>query len=83
MSTIWVKEDVKEELLRYASELQLKLGHRVDFNEAIRRLLHSRRRNRELLERACEPLPGFEEAYKELREERRRDEERSERIIRD
>lgn len=77
-----MKEEVKEELLKYASELQLRLGRRVDYNEAIRHLLRNRCRSRELLERACEPTPGFEEAYQELMDERRRDDERAERIIR-
>ena len=45
MSTISIKEDVKEELLRYASELQLKLGRRVDYNEAIHYLLKERKKN--------------------------------------
>lgn len=75
MSTISVSEDVKEALLKVASELQLKLGRRVDLNEAIRYLLNSNVKRPDLLERACQPIPGFEEAYKELKEERMRDEE--------
>jgi hypothetical protein len=39
MTTISVTEDVKEALLKVVSELQLKLGRRVDLNEAIRYLL--------------------------------------------
>jgi len=31
----------------------------------------------ELLDKACEPIEGFGEAYKELKEERRKDEERA------
>ena len=79
MTTISVTEDVKEALLRVASELQIKLGRRVDLNEAIRYLLTRGSRKPELLEEACRPLEGFEEAYKELLEERRRDEERARR----
>jgi hypothetical protein len=33
MTTISVSEDVKQKLLRVASELQIKLGRRVDLNE--------------------------------------------------
>ena len=43
MPTISISEDVKRELLKFASELQIKLGRRVDFDEAIRFLLMYRR----------------------------------------
>ncbi|MGC8932766.1 MAG: VapB-type antitoxin [Candidatus Methanodesulfokora sp.] len=79
MTTISVTEDVKEALLKIASELQLKLGRRVDLNEAIRYLLTRGKKDPNLLEEACRPIPGFELAYKELMEERRRDEERTRR----
>lgn len=82
MSTISIKEDVKEELLKYASELQIKLKRRVDYNEAISHLLRQRRRHPALLEEACAPMPGAEEAKRELAEERRRDEDRAERRLR-
>jgi len=82
MSTISVKEDVKEGLLRYASELQVKLGRRVDYNEAIRHLLLRNRKHPTLLVEACAPIPGAEEAKRALVEERRRDEERAEGRIR-
>ena len=64
VNTISVTEDVKRALLRLASELQLKLGRRVDLNDAIRYLLSNRIRRPELLEKACRPLTGFEEAYR-------------------
>jgi len=82
MSTISVKEDVKGELLRYASELQAKMGRRVDFNEAIRYLLMERRKHSSLLEEACAPVAGAEAARGSLTEERRLDEERAERRLR-
>ncbi|MBO3753315.1 MAG: hypothetical protein FGF51_05005 [Candidatus Brockarchaeota archaeon] len=72
MSTISVTEDVKKALLKIASELQLKWGRRVDLNEAIRYLIARGVKRPDLLERACQPIPGFEEAYKELKEERAR-----------
>lgn len=82
MRTISIKEDIKEELLKYASELQIKLGRRVDYNEAIRHLLMQRRKRPTLLKEACTPMPGADEARRTLLEERRLDEERAERRIR-
>lgn len=79
MSTISVTEDVKKALLKVASELQLKWGRRVDLNEAIRYLIARGVRRPDLLEQACQPIPGFEEAYKELKGERAKDEERARR----
>jgi hypothetical protein len=75
-TTISVTEDVKEALLKVAAELQMKLGKRVDLNEAIRYLL-TRNKRPDLLEEACRPVPGFEEAYRELVRERGKDEERA------
>jgi len=78
MPTISVSEDVKLELLRFAAELQTKLGRRVDFDEAIKFLLRGRKgKNPKLLLEACTPIPGDTDAVlKELYEERRKDEER-------
>jgi hypothetical protein len=42
MTTISVTEDVKQKLLKVASELQIKLGRRVDLNEALRFLVDQR-----------------------------------------
>ncbi|MBN2335247.1 hypothetical protein JXL21_06770 [Candidatus Bathyarchaeota archaeon] len=69
-----VRDDVKKELLRYASELQVKLGRKVDYNEAIKHLLREKTRNPVLLNRACEPIEGAEKAKRLLYEERRLDE---------
>jgi len=79
MTTISVTEDVKEALLKVASELQLKLGRGVDLNEAIRYLLTRGKKDPNLLEEACKPIPEFELAYRELIEERRKDEGRARR----
>lgn len=79
MTTISVTEDVKERLLKIASELQLKWGRRVDLNEAIRYLLSKEVRRPDLLDKACQPVEGFAETYGELRNERRKDEERARR----
>ncbi len=73
MTTIMVRDEVKKDLLKYATELQLKLGHRVDYNEAIKHLLMDRCKHPALLEEACKPIPGADEAIAELMAERRRD----------
>ena len=73
MTTIMVRDDVKKDLLRYATELQLKLGRRVDYNEAIKHLLMDRRKHPAILDEACKPIPGADEAIAELMAERRMD----------
>ncbi len=81
MPTISVSEDVKKELLRFASELQMKLGRRVDFDEAIRFLLmYRRKKNPRLLIEAC-GSGDVEDALKELYEERRIDERKYSRYL--
>ena len=81
MTTISVTEDVKEKLLKVASELQIKLGRRVDLNDALRFLVDHREKNPSLLEEACRPTTGVEEALEELVKERKLDDERLERKI--
>ena len=81
MTTISVTEDVKQKLLKVASELQIKLGRRVDLNEALLYLVDQREKNPELLNQACNPLIGAREAVEELQVERNLDEKRLERKI--
>jgi predicted CopG family antitoxin len=81
MTTISVTEDVKQKLLKVASELQIKLGRRVDLNEALSFLVDQREKNAELLEEACKPTVGAAEAVEELQLERKLDETRFERKI--
>lgn len=81
MTTISVTDDVKEKLLRTASQLQIKLGRRVDLNEAIRFLLSEKEKKPQLLDEACRPMPRVEEALEELYLERKLDEERLERKV--
>ena len=81
MTTISVTEDVKQKLLKVASELQLKLGRRVDLNEALSFLIDQREKNVQLLEEACKPIIGAKEALEELQMERKHDEIRLERKI--
>ncbi len=81
MTTISVTEDVKEKLLKVASELQIKLGRRVDLNDALRFLVDQRERNPRLLEEACSPTTGVKEALEKLETERKLDDAKLERKI--
>ena len=81
MTTIAVSEEVKQKLLKVASELQIKLGRRVDLNEALSFLVDQREKNPQLLEEACTPMLGAQEAIDELERERKLDETRLERKI--
>lgn len=81
MTTISVTDDVKERLLKIASELQIRFRRRVDLNEAIRFLIDENERKPQLLEEACRPVTRAEEALKELYTERKLDEDRLERKI--
>ncbi len=81
MTTISVTEDVKQKLLKVASELQIKLGRRVDLNEALGFLVDQREKNAQLLGKACKPTVGAMEAVEELQRERKLDETRFERKI--
>jgi len=81
MTTISVTDEVKEKLLKIASELQIKLGRRIDLDEALRFLIAEREKNPHLLEEACKPVLGAEEALEGLYRERRLDERRLERKV--
>jgi hypothetical protein len=81
MTTISVSEDVKAKLLKVASGLQIKLGRRVDLNEALSFLVDQQKKNPKLLEEACSPMLGAQEAIDELERERKLDETRLERKI--
>ncbi len=83
-TTIQVSERTKRELLRFASELQARLGRRVSFDEAIMTLLEERRRKR-LSKDRVRSLRGIlagrrEEAESLLAELRAQGEERIERL---
>ncbi|MHA1594570.1 MAG: hypothetical protein ACTSXJ_05430 [Candidatus Baldrarchaeia archaeon] len=81
MAVILIGEEVKRELLRIVSELQIKLGRRVTLDEAIWFLLmYRRRKNPRLLLEACKPVSSdiADKALRELYRERRRDERRLE-----
>ena len=79
MTTISVTDDVKQELLKVASEMQIKLGRRVDLNEVVRYLEDQREKSPQLLEKACIPTISAKEALDELGAQRRLDEARLER----
>ena len=77
---IRVSKSTKAELLRYLSELQIKLGRRVDFDEAIAYLLREARRKKpDLLLKACSLVERVEDIIGELYRERVKDEERAKR----
>ena len=84
-TTISVKEQVRDELLKIAAELQMKERRKVDLNDAIEYLIARKTKRPDLLDRACRPISdspersSFDATYKELIEERKRDEERSKR----
>src|SRR5438093_10955301 len=71
MTTVAVTEEVKRRLLRVASKLQLKLGRKVDLNEAISYVLSREKRMPDLLDAEYRPIAGFDEEYKELIQGRR------------
>lgn len=59
----------------------MKIARRVDLNEVLRFLVDQREKNPQLLEEACSPMIGAEEAIEELERERKLDETRIERKI--
>lgn len=81
MTTISVTDNVKEKLLKLASELQIKLGRRVSLNEAIQYLISEKEKKTQMLNEACKPTPKVEEALEQLYAERKFDEERLEQKI--
>ena len=81
MTTISVTEEVKQKLLRIASELQIKRGRRVDLNEALSFLVDQQEKKPQLLEEACKSMSGAKGAIEELERERKVDEARLERKI--
>ena len=81
MTTISVTDDVKQKLLQIASKLQIKLGRRVDLNEALRYVISEKEKKPQLLDEACKPLFNAEEVLRELHKERELDEKRLERKI--
>ncbi|RLG50961.1 MAG: hypothetical protein DRN96_06455 [Thermoproteota archaeon] len=79
VAVIRVSEAVKRELVRYAAELQAKLGRKVSLDMAISFLLREVRvRRPNLLFEACVEGDG-EEALRVLYSERAGDEERARR----
>ncbi len=76
MSTVRVSKRTKELLFRYAAKLQLKLGRKVDLDEAIRHLLRSEAKL-EVLDVLFGSVPKL--SVQELLEERKLNEERAKR----
>ncbi len=77
-TTIQVEETTRDELLRYASELQTRLGRRITFDAAIMTLIDESRGVRDArgrFERLFGSLKGEKGVWEEL-EEHRKDERR-------
>ncbi len=77
-TTIQVSERTKRELVKFVSELQLKLGRRVSFDEAILTLLKGKRRSsraKRELRSFRGILAGKEREVRKLLEDLRREEE--------
>lgn len=78
MTTITIDDEIKEELLKIAAELQFKIKKKVDYNDAIKYLLslyNGKKKDPEKLSLACSPIEGVDpkELIKGLYEERRKD----------
>jgi len=83
MTTIQIDEGVREALLKEASRLQIKLGRKVDYNEALKHILSEREgKNIDLFLKACSPTKGLEDIEEDLHAERQKDENILERRIR-
>lgn len=76
MSTVRVSKKTKELLFRYAAKLQLRLGRKVDLDEAIRHLLRSEAKLK-VLDDLFGSVPEL--SVQELLEERKFDEARAKR----
>lgn len=77
--TIKVSRYTKESLLRVAANLQERTGRRIDFDEAIRHLLHTQNRKSKSLEKVFGSVPEIK--LEELYEERKADERRASRRL--
>jgi hypothetical protein len=83
MTTIAISETTRKELLRFASELQIKLGRKVNYDEALKHILfHNKSLKPDLLKEACKEHPEVNEIILSLYEERKRDEVKYERYLR-
>jgi len=82
VNTIFVTNNVKEKLFKFATELQMKLGRPVDLNETIEYLISHAEKRPDLLDRATASIrrsvhTTAKSAYDELILERRKDERKS------
>jgi len=84
-TTIQVNEKTKRELLKVASELQVKLGRKVDFDETIMALIEQIRDmadSRSRFEGLFASIKGDRVAWSELRKLRTGEKRRLERLAR-
>jgi hypothetical protein len=75
-TTVQLDEKTKETLLKYASDLQMKLGRKITFDEAIRFLVQEVRGTseaREKFDSLFGSLAGRNDLWRELEETRKRE----------
>ncbi len=82
-TTITVSDSLRAQLVKVAAELQIKLGRKVDYEDAIRYLMSKSRKDVKLLREACAPVGiSGKEFRRELRKGRAEDREQEERLER-
>lgn len=79
-TTITVSERLRNELVKLAAELQMKVGRKVDYEDVIRYLISKHAKNAKLLGEACAPVDLLSKKIRaELRrgraEDRRKEDE--------
>lgn len=80
MTTIAIGDGTKRELLKQVSELQIKYGRKVNYDEAIKYLLtRDKSKDPKALNDACMEDADVKDLLDELYLERRKDEKRIER----
>ena len=76
-TTITISESLRDQLIKLAAELQMKIGRKVDYEDVIRYLIKKSQKNPRLLQSACMPAHlAAEEAREELRRGRAEDRRR-------
>lgn len=78
MTTITIDDRTKEELLKIAAQLQMKLRRKVDYNTAIKHLIsnYNKKKDKAKLKNACKSVEGIniDHVLDELYSERTKDE---------
>ena len=78
MTTITIDNRTKEELLKIAAQLQMKLRRKVDYNTAIKHLIsnYNKKKDKAKLKKACKEIEGIriDQVLDVLYSERKKDE---------